>query len=629
MRYVILGTAGHIDHGKSSLVKALTGIDPDRLKEEKERGITIDLGFAYLEYPDGLTVGIVDVPGHERLIRNMLAGAGGIDILLLVISADEGIMPQTKEHLAICDLLNIKSGIIVLTKADLVDNEWLELLKEEIRTYVKGTFLENAEIIPVSSKTLLNIELLKEKIHDLSIHIKPKSSRGVFRMPVDRVFTLKGFGTVVTGTVISGSINLDDYVEILPASKKAKVRGLQSHGKPITKGFAGQRLAINLQGVEKEEIERGDTVVLPDIFKITRMMNVKLILLNDSPPLRHRENLHLYLGTSETIARVILFEGTELKPGESAYCQLRTEKPLITTHGDRFIIRRISPLETIGGGIILDPWPSRRRYPEILNDMEVFFNGNIEDKLEKKIERSTSGIRKSDIPGWIQEDLDVIENTIRNLIKKGIIFDLGDTLYHRNYVMNRLKSLIDLIKSYHRKNPLKIGLSREEARNILRIDQKLFDKILSLTDELITDKGLLRHRDFKTDLIESGLRERILRELNSGGLQVPFRSELSNILNIDEKRLSDILKILVNEGSIIKINDQYYLTPDTHKKLLEETGRIFKSKESITVSDFKDHLGISRKFAIPLLEYLDANKITLRIGDVRRLLRPPLSESSK
>ncbi len=415
---------------------------------------------------------------------------------------------------------------------------------------------------------------------------------------------------------------------VLPSGKKAKVRGLQSHGKPITEGTAGQRLAINLQGVEKEKIERGDTVVSPDIFKTTRIVNVRLTLLKDSPPLKHRENVHLYLGTSETIARIILFEETELRHGESAYCQLRTEKPLITTHGDRFIIRGISPLKTIGGGIILDPWPSRKRYPEILNDMEVFFYGNIEDKLEKKIQRSTSGIRKSDILGWMHEDLDMIENNIEDLIKKGIIFNLGDTLYHRAYVMNKLKSLIDVIKDYHRRNPLKMGLSREEARNILRVDQKLFDKILTLTNELIIDKGLLRHRDFNRDPIESGLRERILRELNSGGLQTPFRSELSNLLNIDEKRLSDILKIMANEGTIIKINDQYYLTPDTHKKLLEEIGGIFKGKEAITVSDFKDHLGISRKFAIPLLEYLDSQKITLRVGDVRRLLRSPLPGST-
>ena len=323
MHYVILGTAGHIDHGKSALVKALTGIDPDRLKEEKERGITIDLGFADLVYPDGLTAGIVDVPGHERLVRNMLAGAGGIDIVILVIAADEGIMPQSREHLSICNLLKIKSGLIVITKADLVEDDWIKLVSEEVKDFVKGTFLEGADIIPVSSKTGKNIELLKEKIRDVALAVKPKLTKGLFRLPIDRVFTLKGFGTVVTGTAISGSISVDDPVEVLPANINSKVRGLHSHGKSIKTAYAGQRVAINVSGVEKESLKRGDVVVVPGRFSPAKAVDAKIELLKDSPVLKNRSLVHFHSGTSETIARVILYSLEEIKPGEGCYCQLR------------------------------------------------------------------------------------------------------------------------------------------------------------------------------------------------------------------------------------------------------------------------------------------------------------------
>ena len=315
MHYVILGTAGHIDHGKSALVKALTGIDPDRLKEEKERGITIDLGFADLSYPDGLTIGIVDVPGHERLVRNMLAGAGGIDLVLLVIAADEGVMPQSREHLYICDLLKIKSGLIVITKADLVESDWLELMKDEVRNFVRGTFLEGAPVVPVSSKTMFNIDVLKEEIRKVALKVEPKPTRGLFRLPIDRVFTLKGFGTVITGTALSGNISVDDSVEILPSNLKSRVRGLHSHGKPIQTAYAGQRVAINLQGIEKEELKRGDAAVVPGRYIPTKIIDAKIELLRDSPDLKNKSLVHFHLATSETIARVILYGRNELKAG--------------------------------------------------------------------------------------------------------------------------------------------------------------------------------------------------------------------------------------------------------------------------------------------------------------------------
>ncbi len=340
MRYVIMGTAGHIDHGKSALVKALTGVDPDRLKEEKERGITIDLGFADLQYPDGLTIGIVDVPGHERLVRNMLAGAGGIDFVLLVIAADEGIMPQSREHLAICNLLKIKSGLIAITKADLVEPDWIGLVEEEVRDFVRGTFLEGAEIVPVSSVTGENLERIREAIAEVAKNVELKPSKGLFRLPVDRVFTLKGFGTVVTGTAVSGSVKAEESIEILPRKLSTRIRGLQSHGKALRQVLAGQRAALNLQGIEKEDLHRGDTLVSAGRFSSTRAIDARVELLKGAPPVKNRSLVHFHLGTSETVARVILYGAEQLAPGHSAYCQFRLQNPLVAQSGDRFIIRR-------------------------------------------------------------------------------------------------------------------------------------------------------------------------------------------------------------------------------------------------------------------------------------------------
>jgi selenocysteine-specific elongation factor len=338
-------------------VKALTGTDPDRLKEEKERGITIDLGFADLAYPDGLKVGIVDVPGHERLIKNMLAGAGGIDIVLMVIAADEGTMPQSREHLDICNLLKVKRGLIVINKSDLVEKDWLTLIEDDIRKFVKDTFLENAEMIAVSSKTGHNIELLKEKIHELALSVETKSVHGIFRLPVDRIFTLKGFGTVVTGTAVAGSISLDDPVEILPKGIKTKIRGLQSHGETLKKAYAGQRVAINLQGLSKDEIQRGDVITMPDKIKTTLVIDAELEMLKDSSidVLKSRSLVHFHTGTSELIARIVIYpvrNNDELKPGDRAYCQFRFKTPVAVMAGDRYIIRKFSPLLTIEGRIL-------------------------------------------------------------------------------------------------------------------------------------------------------------------------------------------------------------------------------------------------------------------------------------
>ena len=365
MKQVVMGTAGHIDHGKTQLIKTLTGIDTDRLKEEKERGITIDLGFAHLTYEDGTEVGVIDVPGHERFVRNMLAGVGGIDLVMLVIAADEGVMPQTREHLAICQLLRVKEGLVALTKADLVDEDWLELVSEDTREFLKGTFLEGKPIVPVSAKTGQGIDELKRVLQALVARVPPKQLEGKFRLPVDRVFTIRGFGTVVTGTLFSGTIRVEDRIEIYPKGIEAKIRGLQVHNASVPEAVAGQRTAINLQGIDKVELERGDVLGHPGEFAPTFMLDAVLQHLSDAPrPLRHRARVRLHVGTSEIMGRVILLDRDELAPGEEAYVQLRLEEPAIVLPRDRFVIRSYSPVQTIGGGMLLDAQPAKHRRGE-------------------------------------------------------------------------------------------------------------------------------------------------------------------------------------------------------------------------------------------------------------------------
>lgn len=623
MRYVILGTAGHIDHGKSALVKALTGVDPDRLKEEKERGITIDLGFADLSYPDGLTVGIVDVPGHERLVKNMLAGAGGIDLVLLVIAADEGIMPQSREHLNICNLLKIKSGLIAITKADLVEQDWLELVEDEVKNFVKDTFLEGSSIVPVSSKTMFNIELLKEKIREAALRVEPKQTKGIFRLPIDRVFTLKGFGTVVTGTAISGTISVDGPVEILPSNIKSKVRGLQSHGKSIQTAFAGQRVAINLQGVDKEELKRGDTVVEPERFIPTKKIDAKVEILPDSPVVKSKSLVHFHLGTSETIARIILYEKNELKPGESCYCQFRLHEPVITMSGDRYIIRRFSPVETIGGGTALDPLSFRRSYKEGVDDLRIFETGDLSEKIAAKIKRAgIHGMKVSLIEGWIKEEIPTIRDSIRSLKEKRILIQFEDTLIHGSAFDSMKESVKKILTDFHRKNPLKPGMLREELRAVLNIEPKIFGNLAESLKDIVLDKEVVRLAAFSAPLsqIDETLKTKIIELLEKSGFQPPSKEEIGQSLKIDQKTLSDILRLMAKEGSLVRINDSMYIASSVYKKILESLRSFYSKKSEMTVSEFRDMLNTTRKYAMPIIEYLDSNNVTMRVGDVRKLL---------
>jgi selenocysteine-specific elongation factor len=626
MRYVILGTAGHIDHGKSAIVKALTGVEPDRLKEERERGITIDLGFADLTYPDGLRVGIVDVPGHERLIKNMLAGAGGLDLLLMVFAADEGIMPQSREHLAICNLLKIKRGLIAVTKTDLVDEEWLALVTDEVRGFVKGTFLEGAEIIPVSSKTGQNVELLKEKIGEIASGVEPKPLKGLFRLPVDRVFTLKGFGTVVTGTAVSGSISLDEPVEVLPEGIKTKVRGLQSHGDMLKKAFAGQRVAVNLQGVAKEDLQRGDVITSPKKIMPTYVVDASVEILSDSliNSLKNRSLVHFHTGTSELIGRIIIFDNKELKPGEKAYCQFRFNSRIAVMAGDRYIIRRFSPLMTIGGGEILDTAPKRRRRADGYDDLEVFEGGVLGDKIRMKVFNSgLGGITQAGLEGWINAELRETGKAIEALIKEGKVIRCDERLIDEKVFDVFSKKAVATLEDFHKRNPLKQGMLKEALRAVFKgLDQKIFEELMAIVSVIIPDKEMLRLGSFNISLDEDKvlLEEKILKILEGALFQPPAKEELSSALSIKQKELDELLKIMASKGRLVRINDALYLTSGSYDKMIDGLRRFFNEKAEMSVGEFRDILGTTRKYALPFLEYLDSNKITLRVGDVRKFL---------
>ena len=626
-RYVILGTAGHIDHGKSALVRALTGTDPDRLKEEKERGITIDLGFAELDYPDGVRVGIVDVPGHERLIKNMLAGAGGIDIVLMVIAADEGIMPQTREHLDICNLLRVKRGMIALTKSDLVDEEWLELVRDEIRDFVKGTFLEDAETIPVSSKTGDNIDLLKENIRGIALNIEQKTINGIFRLPVDRIFTLRGFGTVITGTAISGSISLDKPVEVLPQGISTRVRGLQSHGETLKTAYAGQRVAMNLQGVSKEEIRRGDVVTVPGRIKTTRIIDASLELLKDISisKLKNRSLVHFHTGTSELTGRIIIYDKDELKPGDKAYCQFRFKTPITVMAGDRYIIRRFSPLLTIGGGEILDISPRRTKRDRKIDDLRIFEQGGLKEKLSLKILQSRlNGITQDELIGWVGAEIPEIRSAINSLSKYNLIIHSEGRIIHKDVFEEFSKRAVSTLGAFHKENPLKPGIAKEALRAIFKgLDPRIFEALLRLVKDIMIEKDILRLNTFKISLSEDKkvIKEMILKVLEQSGFQPPSKDDLAKSVSIKPQEANELLKIMASEKSLVRINDSIYIPMAGYEKIIDGLEDFFSTRNEMTVGEFRDILKTSRKYALPFLEYLDSNRITMRVGEVRKFLK--------
>jgi selenocysteine-specific elongation factor len=629
MHSVIVGTAGHIDHGKTALVKALTGIDADRLDEEKRRGITIDIGFAHLELPmpegDTLRIGFVDVPGHERFVRNMLAGIGGIDLVLLVIAADEGIKPQTREHFDICRMLGVRHGITVLTKSDAVDADTLDVVRLEVQDFLSGSFLESSELVAVSSLTGSGIEDLKHALLRAVKKVPSRDSASLARLPIDRVFTMKGFGTVVTGTLISGAVAKEDELELFPNGDRARVRGVQVHGKLTEKAVAGQRTALNLAGVSMEQLARGMTLAPPATFTSTSRVDVELSLLASAKPLKDRARVHFHAYTSESIATVVLYEAKQLRPGETAFAQLRLSEPALLLPKDRFIIRQFSPVITIGGGVVLENTsPSKVKKAARLDFLKLLSTAPPSAALEARI--ATSGTGGLSITaavartGWTREQVIATASAIPNLLRT------ETTLVAKSVLENLRNGILSTIEAFHKKNPLVAGMSKEELRRqfsgasndvfACAVAEAIQTKRLELAGELVRLPG--RGVVMKDDEVES--KKIIEAAFASAGLKVPALKDVMAGLKIDRIRAQKIVTLLLRDKILVKISEELVFHRDAlaHLRRLLSAEKIKSPK--IDVGRFKDLAGVSRKYAIPLLEYLDREHVTRRVGDARVIL---------
>jgi selenocysteine-specific elongation factor len=635
MKSVIVGTAGHIDHGKTALVKALTGIDADRLEEEKRRGITIDIGFAHLELPadngERLRIGFVDVPGHERFVRNMLAGIGGIDLVLLVISADEAIKPQTAEHFDICRLLSIRRGIVVLTKADLVDAETLEVVRMEVQDFVRDSFLEGAAIVPVSSRTGAGLAQLKREIALAAGEVPAKSSAALLRLPIDRVFTIKGFGTVVTGTLLSGSVPKDDELEVFPIGKRVRVRGVQVHGAAAEKAVAGERTALNLSGVSTDDLARGMTLAQPDILRATKSLDVSLSLLKTAKPLKDRARVHFHAYTSETIAEVVLYTGKQLKPGETAFVQLRLNEPVLLVPGDRFILRQFSPVVTIGGGTVVDATPlprsrTRKKPEKVVCVLRELQDGAPEQTLFARVARQDErGLSLRDAlaeTGWHPSQ---IASVATALVKSAQVKRVADVLVAQVAFEQARESLLGTLLKFHDANPLVAGISKGELQEKLDLPAQVFQGVLDdlarnrkveISGETVRAAG--RGVVMKDEEAES--KRTIEQAFASAGLTVPALKEVLAGLPVDKIRAQKIVTLLLRDRVLIKLSEDLVFHRDALAELRRKLAEQKTKSSKINVATFKDLTGVTRKYAIPLLEYFDRERVTRRVGDERIIL---------
>jgi len=630
IKNIIIGTAGHVDHGKTTLLRALTGIDADRLKEEKERGMTIDLGFAWLKLPSDEIVGIVDVPGHERFLKNMLAGATGIDVALLVVAADEGIMPQTREHLDILRILDTKRGVVALTKVDLVEKDWLDIVEEELRDQLRGSFLENAPIIPVSGETGYGMDMLYAALVKLceesSAETKPIT--GGFRLPIDRVFTLTGFGTVVTGTLASGTIQINDDMEILPRGLRTRVRHLQVHGGKVEQVLAGTRVAVNVAGIEVSEIQRGDVCATPGSMKPTLLVDVRITILPNSPiPLENRSRIRFHVGTAEVIGRITLLDAERLRPGESAFAQFRAEKPLVAARGDRFVIRSYSPMHTIGGGVVLDILGRKRRSgdAEAVRALQARFEGSPKDIAADILHREgcVSISTLAHFANWTE---DIAEKALSALSQDGTAALLPNGFFADSVAYTILRDRItQVLKDYHEKQPSLSGMPKEALNRVClsEADKKLFFPTLAMLQKegrIAIDGNLTRLAEHTPKLSEKqqSLAEDIAARFQSAKFTPPTEKEL--LESIPDAPAREALQWLLSTGELVKIDEGLYLHRDALANA-ESLIRDYLSKHpNITVSQFRDLIGSSRKFVVPLLEYFDSKRVTRRVGDARVLL---------
>lgn len=639
MKRIIVGTAGHIDHGKTSLVKALTGVDADRLKEEKERGITIDIGFADLTVND-VHFGFVDVPGHERFVKNMLAGVHGIDLVMLVVAADESVMPQTREHFDICRLLEVKAGLVVITKTDMVDPDFAELVEAEVSEYVAGSFLEGAPILRVSSRTGEGIEELKKALAALTKKVEERDERAVARLPIDRVFTIKGFGTVITGTLIAGHISTGDELELLPSEKRrSRVRGIQVHGHTTQEAKAGERTAINLQGIELDEVTRGQVLAPAGRLLASSMLDVKLSLLKSSSrPLRSRSRVHLHVGTAEVLARVVLLGQNELAAGAECFAQLRLESPVLVFPNDHFIVRSYSPAVTIGGGRVVDSLPRKHRLREgaqVVSQLEKLVSADETERIALLVEMTGErGMNYAELAARSGSTDEAIKRAADSLTKtKRLVAAVANPLLliARVDFENLAKQVRAMLKDFHSRLPLESGMGREEVREKIfaNLPPEIFRAVLAQLaerNEVIAEKDLLRLAAHRVALsAEEQAAKDHLAEIYARAALQPISLEeaiaqAGSQSGIDQARATRFAQMLVNSGELVKVADLVF-----HRSAVEglrETLQRHKAEHGarLDVGAFKDLTGISRKYAIPLLEYLDRQRITRRVGDAREIL---------
>jgi selenocysteine-specific elongation factor len=630
-KHVIVGTAGHIDHGKSALVEALTGTNPDRLEEEKRRGITIDLGFAFLRMGD-VRFGFVDVPGHERFVRNMLAGAGGIDVLLLVVSADESIMPQTREHFDICRLLGIPRGVVALTKSDLVEPEMLDLVRLEIEDFVRGSFLAGAPIVPVSARTGAGLDILKQELLNAALAAPSKDATRHFRLPIDRSFATKGFGTVVTGTLISGTVRVKDEIELHPLGRLARVRGLHSGGQAIEQAFAGQRTAVNLAGVEHSEVRRGMVLSAPGVFHPTRRIDARVALLPSARPLRNRARAHFHQGSAEAIAEVILLGRSEISPGEEALAQLRLDEEVLALPGDRFILRQFSPVITIGGGVVIDSGARRHRRSdpsaaEFLNTLE---RGDRLDSIAALADASARGLTLQELlarTGWLELEIREVAAELVSAGRLRILSEQPFVVAPEKSVQNCAAAIRQAIDEFHRANPLSPGIPKQELRGRAgnprpelfqtAMDDLIRAGVISVEGDLVQRAG----RSISLSPEESRAKELIEQAFAQAGLAVPNVTAVLEKLPVEPVRARKILQILLREGVLVKVAEDLFFHRAAIARLRELIAGYRKERgDRLQIPAFKDLAGISRKYAIPLLEYLDREHVTRRAGDERVIL---------
>lgn len=640
MREIVLGTAGHVDHGKTSFIRALTGFETDRLKEEKKRGITIELGFAFLDLPCGHRLGIVDVPGHEKFVKTMVSGVSGIDILAFIVAADEGIMPQTIEHFEICRLMGVEQGIVIVTKKDMVEPDWLEMVNDEIEEFCAGSFLEGAPIINVSSTTGEGIELVRDTLDKMVSVFNFHEVFGPFRLSVDRVFAMKGFGSVVTGTSISGRTCVGDELRIYPTEKSAKIRGIQVHSEAVNEVEAGHRTAINLQGVDVADIERGMVLAPPGTLQPNYMLDCQfLYLASNTKPMKHRARVRVHLGTAEIIGRVSLLDRDELQPGDEAVIQLLLENKVAVWSGDRYVIRSYSPVATIGGGMVLGNVSPRKR--KRLSDTDRQYNQNIQEILQKGTveDKALFFLRESREIGLNADEMGIRLGLFGKHLKKAlneplstkkmVVVDSATQRYVVVEIAEKLKAmLVEHLVAYHKKNPLQTGLAKEELRTSLgrKIDQKVFNYCINdliKKSVVVQEESVVRMADHQVALKadEELLRKELNEWYQEKGLSTPtIKETMERFAEYPSRLVKDVIDLQLRDGKLLKISESLYYEKEIFKPLVTSVTQYMEKNGEIDAPAFKELTGLTRKFSIPILEYLDRIKLTMRIGD-KRILR--------